>query len=479
MKVLPASALIFLTASANGLVVDGRSKLVERDGRTYHQLVDRSTNATIEIVKNSGICETTPGVNTYSGYFSVGPEMNMFFWFFEARNNSETAPLATWFNGGPGCSSMIGLFEENGPCHFETGAVEPSLNPNSWNEFANMLYIDQPIGTGMSYGIDNVTSTAAAAPYVWSFLQAFYNQFPEYKGRDFGLFTESYGGHYGPGFADYILDQNAAIDAGRVTGEKINLVALGINNGWTDPGDLYKAYIDYAQFNGYRPLITPQYAAEYYAAYAAICKPALDLCPSPVGDDAACIAANAACEGSIYSQITADSDFDVYDVREPSINAGLPGAYSVYLNRPDVLRAIGAKHPFEDCTNTLEPGSIVPYAEFQVTGDMARSYLTQLSNVVKAGVRTLLWAGDADFICNWMGFLVTANRVDYPGQDKFANEILVPYTVNGVPHGTFKTVENLSFLRVFQAGHEVPMYQPETALQVFMQTLKDLPISST
>ena len=65
------------------------------------------------------------------------------------------------------------------------------------NTFANMLYVDQPIGTGFSYGTDPVTSTVTAAPYVWNLLQAFYTQFPQYENRDFGLFTESYGGHYG------------------------------------------------------------------------------------------------------------------------------------------------------------------------------------------------------------------------------------------------------------------------------------------
>lgn len=113
---------------------------------------------------------------------------------FEARNNPNTAPLATWFNGGPGCSSMIGLFQENGPCRFENGESTPSLNPYSWNNYANMLYIDQPIGVGFSYGTDPVTSTLTAAPYVWKLIQAFYDQFPKYESREFGIWTESYGG---------------------------------------------------------------------------------------------------------------------------------------------------------------------------------------------------------------------------------------------------------------------------------------------
>ena len=50
-----------------------------------------------------------------------------------------------------------------------------------------MLYIDQPIGVGFSYGTDSVTSTVTAAPYVWKLLQAFYAQFPQYENRNFGV----------------------------------------------------------------------------------------------------------------------------------------------------------------------------------------------------------------------------------------------------------------------------------------------------
>lgn len=61
--------------------------------------------------KEPGICETTPGVNSYSGYVDLDDDTHMFFWFFEARSNPDEAPLTLWLNGGPGSDSLIGLFE--------------------------------------------------------------------------------------------------------------------------------------------------------------------------------------------------------------------------------------------------------------------------------------------------------------------------------------------------------------------------------
>ena len=108
----------------------------ELNGIEYNVFHHRSTDVQINYVSNSGICETTPGVEQHSGYLSVGEDMNMWFWFFASRNNPSSAPLALWLNGGPGCSSMIGLFQEHGPCHFVNGSSEPTLNEYSWNTYA-------------------------------------------------------------------------------------------------------------------------------------------------------------------------------------------------------------------------------------------------------------------------------------------------------------------------------------------------------
>jgi len=69
-----------------------------------------------------------------------------------------------------------------------------------------MLYLDQPfdVGFSISNGTLDVNSTYAAEKYVWQFFQTFFHAFPVYDNRNFGLFTESYGGHYGPAFAEYL-----------------------------------------------------------------------------------------------------------------------------------------------------------------------------------------------------------------------------------------------------------------------------------
>ena len=98
-----------------------------------------------------GICEQRDDIRSISGYVDVSADEHVFFWFFEARNaDPRTAPLTTWINGGPGASSMIGLFQEMGPCSID-GYGNVVNNPYSWTNSSNLLFIDQPVQTGFSY----------------------------------------------------------------------------------------------------------------------------------------------------------------------------------------------------------------------------------------------------------------------------------------------------------------------------------------
>ena len=114
--------------------------------------------------KDPQLCETTPGVKSYSGYVHLPPNsinetgetqpypINTFFWFVEARNgNTHRAPLSIWLNGGPGGSSLMGMLAENGPCWINADGNSSRLNEWAWNREVNILFIDQPVQVGFSY----------------------------------------------------------------------------------------------------------------------------------------------------------------------------------------------------------------------------------------------------------------------------------------------------------------------------------------
>lgn len=255
---------------------------------------------------------------------------------------------------------MIGLFQEHGPCQFYNGANTPTNNKYSWNEYANMIYIDQPVGVGFSYGTNNVVSSETASPYVWKLIQNFFAAFPEYKSREFGIWTESYGGHYGPEFARHIQAQNKAIAAGSAKGENIKLTGLGINNGWINPADNYKGLIDFAYNNTYKKLINQQQHASYTQTLNQRCIPALQKCwQSGTNND--CSSSMLTCKAGIESPLTR-GNFDVYDVRQPAKNNFVPQTYIKYLGQPDIVNAIGAKSRYQECPNG-------PNRKFQGTGD--------------------------------------------------------------------------------------------------------------
>ena len=88
---------------------------------------------------------------------------------------------------------MIGLFQEHGPCRITNDSSSVTLNPYSWNNEANILYIDQPVGVGFSVGHSTVSTSEEAAVDIWTFMQIFLSdtRFAKYKSRKFALWTES------------------------------------------------------------------------------------------------------------------------------------------------------------------------------------------------------------------------------------------------------------------------------------------------
>lgn len=99
----------------------------------------------------AGTCETAfPTQQQYTGWVHLPGSYptNTFFWFIGARD--PTDQLTVWLNGGPGSSSMIGLFNENGPCEvveLGLGELGTKVRDWGWDRGSNMLFIDQVRGS--------------------------------------------------------------------------------------------------------------------------------------------------------------------------------------------------------------------------------------------------------------------------------------------------------------------------------------------
>jgi carboxypeptidase C (cathepsin A) len=64
-----------------------------------------------------------------------------------------------WLNGGPGCSSLVGLIEENGPFHVKDNGNTVYENVYAWNKVGHVIYLEFPAGVGFSYSTDgNITT---------------------------------------------------------------------------------------------------------------------------------------------------------------------------------------------------------------------------------------------------------------------------------------------------------------------------------
>ncbi|KAG7444067.1 alpha/beta-hydrolase [Guyanagaster necrorhizus] len=430
----------------------------------------------LRVTENSGVCETTEGVYSASGYGDIAQNKSIWFWYFAARNNPDTAPLALWFNGGPGSSSMIGLFQELGPCRITNDSSTVVLNPYSWNTNANLLFIDQPVGVGFSYGTLDVGTSQEAADDVWTFLQIFFSdsKFASLLDRDLAIWTESYGGHYGPTFAAYFLSQNEAIASRTISGLTLNLKVLGVGDGLTDPLSQYPGYITYAASNPYHPLVSSSVISQANSSWSSSsgCKAQITACNNG-GSNSVCSSAQSFCNDNVLGPLA--GNYDVYFIL--SLNPDpYPPNFTNYIN--SVASKIGA-----EATWSMSNGDV--YANFAATGDWMRNSRPDLETVINAGVRTVVYVGDADYILNFNGVEAMVGALDMKFSDILKEEELEDYTVDGQAAGLHKNAGTFSFIRVYGAGHEVPAYTHGTlhygqaALQMFTQIMANESLSST
>ncbi|KAF7323728.1 Serine carboxypeptidase S10 [Mycena kentingensis (nom. inval.)] len=436
-----------------------------------------SGSGSLSIVKNSGVCETTPGVGQVSGYIDMPGNASMWFWFFEARNTPESAPLTLWLNGGPGCASMIGLFQENGPCSVNPDGKTTTLNPYSWNNISNMLYIDQPLGAGFSYGTGDapVTNTDDAAVMMWAAFQVLFasDEFAGFRRRPLIFATESYGARFGPAFITYFNAQNALIDAGQLEGYKVAFKALMVNDGKHDPLTQYASLIRFARdAPGYGALQSTRTIAGMQDAWDAAdgCEARLKACyagateGSGYGARRVCKEANDICMSGLFYPAIRGYDSDDLQQDAHLVDPFPYTYYKVFLKRKTTMEAIGARGAYDACSDSVQEA-------FAETGEFGMTSLPPLAALADAKFPIFIWVGDADIKANWLGVHDAMVSMSWYGNAAFNNTAMSNWTLDGEVVAEIKSVDAFTFSRVFGAGHNLPAFVPNTALQFFAKVV--------
>jgi len=404
-----------------------------------------------------------PSVKQSAGYLKASATSNYFFWLFESKSAPATDPLIMWLSGGPGCSSQLALFGENGPCTVSEDGKSTKLNPYSWHQKANVMWVDQPAGVGFSTSL-GTHGEEGVADNMYTFLQGFFKEFPQYQKSEFHIFGESYAGHYVPAISHKIWQMNKA-----GSGIKIPLAGIAIGNGLTNPEEQYKWYAEMGHTGaqkegGHAPanvLPEPVYLAMQAATPA--CIASIKACNDATGvnQTAACLASYEGC--NLMSQIPYElSGKNPYDMRIPCAKRPLCYDFSnvqTYLNNADVQKALGVSKSWGTCNKAVT-------LLFAYAGDWMKNWHQVIPDMLADGIRTLIYAGDEDYICNWLGNMKWTLALEWPHQADFNAATNNDYAMGNKTVAKVRSSNGFTFMQVFEAGHMVPRDQPEVALQM-------------
>jgi len=397
-------------------------------------------------------------VQQYSGYITVaGSPQNgthLYYWFFESRSQPATDPLILWLTGGPGCSSLLAMFVENGPYIINKHNESVSLNPYSWNSFANVIWLDQPVGTGFSYA-DHIDDYAfdekIIADDVYTFLQTFLTIHPKYQAAPLYIMGESYAGHYVPAIGVRVVAGGGS--------PTLNLKAISIGNGWVDPALQYERYAPFAYDNG----LIDEIERDIFVAQSVACVVAVKSYLFPIAMDL--------CNLLISEIQAAGGNFNVYDIRLPCSTPGLCYDFSYVdklLNKESVQEALGVNRTWVECDTAVHE---------LLLGDWLLNYEKDIPSILNAGVRVLIYSGMEDFICNYYGGGNWTASMPWPGQSAFNAAQMKPWALNSTTVGYAKASQNFTWVEVLRAGHMVPMDQPQAALDLVRRFLNNLPFT--
>lgn len=419
----------------------------------------------IEEARKLSLVDALPGANvkSFSGYLTVNKtyNSNLFFWFFPAQEKPETTPVLLWLQGGPGGTSMFGLFVEHGP-YFVHKNLTLGYRDFPWTSRYSVLYIDNPVGTGWSFTEDDrgfAQNQDDVGRDLYSALTQFFQIFSEFQSNPFYATGESYAGKYVPAIGYYIHKNNPSAKV------KINFKGVAIGDGLCDPELMLGGYADFLYQTGLVDELQREYVKMQTDLGVKLIQEkkwveAFEVFDSLLNGDISSYP-------SFYQNATGCTNyFNYLQCQEPADQE----YFSEFVTLPEVRRSIHVGNL------TFNDGSEV---EKHLLQDVMKSIKPWLG-VLMDNYRVLIYSGQLDVIVAaplTERFLPTVN---WSGVDEYKKTERFPWKVQPSDTevaGYVRQVNEFFQVIVRGGGHILPYDQPERAFTMidrFLSTDRSL-----
>jgi len=359
---------------------------------------------------------------------------------------------------------MYGLLKEHGPFLADVdkdGHPFVRDNPYRWSAQHHVLYVDNPVGTGFSFTDDPLAYpriVEESTEDLYNLLQQFFTLFPEYKLNNFFPFGESYAGKYVPTLAFKIHNENMAAIKRAEHPEnwvKINLAGAGIGNGWMSPLDQGK-YASYLFFHG---LIDMHQYRELDRIDGKILK---------IIEEGNWLDAWKMSDEQLNFILTALNYSNLYDISKDQYRPSTMNFWS-WLNMDSVREGIHVgSTEFSDGLKVY----------MSMVEDTMRSVKPYLEEILKH-YRVVNYHGALDIICHYPGTEDMYSKTTWPGHEEFMESHRHGWWVHNSDTNTqelagfVKKGGNLRLVLMRNAGHSVPINQPQWALRLLEDFVSD------
>jgi hypothetical protein len=329
-----------------------------------------------------------------------------------------------------------------------------------------MLYVEQPVGTGFSYGHPYPENEHDVSADLDVFLQNFYRVFVHLQPYNFYVMGESYAGMFVPSIARYIhLENKNAIKHKDTSRIHVPISGAAIGNGWMNPYIQGPATIDYSWWHGLIDQPTRDALHQEWKNCLERKGKSNDVEPPPfhpfnVQDDC----------GIMWGVLVAAGFPNAYDITtwDPNVDQ-VTFSSEVFYNDPAVKKALHAPDNITWHGCRQGEGRRRLLSGDDASGQQRRLYMDNdrplsvvpyVADLVDDGVPVLVYNGDRDMTTNMVGSELLLNEMEWSGQDKWMDAPRGLWMSNNYQAGWAKEHKNLTFVVVYNSGHMVPYNQP-------------------